>query len=210
MLAQGSRRALPRYNLDYGSSYSAAPAAGVRGLGAEGALRRPGADEGGADQRSADFAGRQDGGLHGAERSTSRTTSGRLTSTPSRWLAGQPRQLTKEGTLNERPRWSPDSRQIAFISDRGGSSQVWLMNADGSSPKQVTRPLDRGGRRAVLPGRQAPGVHERGVPGLRRRRLQQAEARGREGVQDEGPCLHLACCTGIGPSGRASGGRTFW
>jgi len=36
---------------------------------------------------------------------------------------GQPRQLTKEGTRNDRPRWSPDSRQLAFISDRGGTSQ---------------------------------------------------------------------------------------
>ena len=40
---------------------------------------------------------------------------------------GVPRQLTREGTRNDRPRWSPDSRQIAFISDRGGSSQIWLM-----------------------------------------------------------------------------------
>ncbi|MCC7173740.1 MAG: S9 family peptidase [Bryobacterales bacterium] len=52
---------------------------------------------------------------------------------------GVPTPLTKEGTSNERPRWSPDSRQIAFISDRGGSPQVWLMNADGSNPRQITR-----------------------------------------------------------------------
>jgi dipeptidyl aminopeptidase/acylaminoacyl peptidase len=51
---------------------------------------------------------------------------------------GQPRQITQEGSRNERPRWSPDSRQIAFISDRAGTSQVWLMNADGSGAKQVT------------------------------------------------------------------------
>ncbi len=51
---------------------------------------------------------------------------------------GQPRQLTREGLLNERPRWSPDSQRIAFVSDRSGSSQIWLMNADGSGAKQVT------------------------------------------------------------------------
>jgi Tol biopolymer transport system component len=32
---------------------------------------------------------------------------------------GSPRQLTHDGDDNERPRWSPDSRQIYFISNRG-------------------------------------------------------------------------------------------
>src|SRR5579871_4889071 len=43
---------------------------------------------------------------------------------------GTPRQITTQGEGNERPQWSPDSTHIAFISDRGGSSQVWIMNAD--------------------------------------------------------------------------------
>jgi Tol biopolymer transport system component len=51
---------------------------------------------------------------------------------------GAPRQLTTEGKSNERPRWSPDSARIAFVSDRSGSSQIWLMKADGSALKQVT------------------------------------------------------------------------
>jgi len=51
---------------------------------------------------------------------------------------GTPRQITTQGTSNERPRWSPDSERIAFISNRGGSSQVWTMKADGSEPKQIT------------------------------------------------------------------------
>jgi len=51
---------------------------------------------------------------------------------------GAPRPIASEGTSNERPRWSPDSKQIAFISNRGGSAQIWLMNADGSQPRQLT------------------------------------------------------------------------
>jgi len=51
---------------------------------------------------------------------------------------GTPRQITRDGQDNERARWSPDSKQMAYISDRGGSSQVWLMDADGSNAKQVT------------------------------------------------------------------------
>jgi dipeptidyl aminopeptidase/acylaminoacyl peptidase len=52
---------------------------------------------------------------------------------------GSPRQLTTEGTSNDRPRWSPDSKQIYFVSNRGGSSQVWVMNADGSGARTVTK-----------------------------------------------------------------------
>jgi dipeptidyl aminopeptidase/acylaminoacyl peptidase len=51
---------------------------------------------------------------------------------------GEPVKITNAGTVNERPRWSPDSKAIAFVSDRGGSAQVWLMAPDGSEAHQVT------------------------------------------------------------------------
>ena len=54
-------------------------------------------------------------------------------------MGGAPRLLTRDGTANERPRWSPDSRQIYFISSRGGASQVWAMDADGSIPRPITK-----------------------------------------------------------------------
>jgi dipeptidyl aminopeptidase/acylaminoacyl peptidase len=53
-------------------------------------------------------------------------------------LGGNPRPLTSEGD-NDTPRWSPDSRRLAFVSTRGGSSQIWTMNADGSDQRPVTR-----------------------------------------------------------------------
>ncbi|MFM2125334.1 MAG: hypothetical protein RL328_1785, partial [Acidobacteriota bacterium] len=52
---------------------------------------------------------------------------------------GTPRQLTREGSLNGRPRWSADSKRLYFISNRSGSSQVWSMNPDGSQARQITK-----------------------------------------------------------------------
>ena len=51
---------------------------------------------------------------------------------------GAPRQITQAGSVNERPRWSPDSKRIAFLSNRGGSTQIWTMDADGGNPTQTT------------------------------------------------------------------------
>ena len=51
---------------------------------------------------------------------------------------GEPRQITQDGESNQRPRWSPDSRRIAYLSDRAGSSQIWMMDPDGRNATQVT------------------------------------------------------------------------
>lgn len=37
------------------------------------------------------------------------------------------------------PVFSPDGRQFAFISDRSGVTNLWVANADGSNPRQVSR-----------------------------------------------------------------------
>ena len=37
------------------------------------------------------------------------------------------------------PRFSPDGTRIAFTSDRGGGDNIWLMNANGSDKRQVTK-----------------------------------------------------------------------
>src|SRR6476469_3750855 len=51
---------------------------------------------------------------------------------------GAARQVTRDGSQNTRPRWTPDSKRIIFISNRSGGSQIWSMKVDGSDARQLT------------------------------------------------------------------------
>src|SRR5215210_4765487 len=47
--------------------------------------------------------------------------------------------LTPEGDWSdEQPRWSPDGRRLAFKSNRGGSYNLYLMDADGCNVTRIT------------------------------------------------------------------------
>ena len=47
-------------------------------------------------------------------------------------------RLTDDRTHNHSPAWSPDGTKIAFISTRDGNPEVYVMNADGTSPVRLT------------------------------------------------------------------------
>lgn len=56
------------------------------------------------------------------------------TKIPRLWIVplagGESRQLTSDRAGEDRGRWSPDGRQILFVSSRDGSSQIWVAGVD--------------------------------------------------------------------------------
>jgi dipeptidyl aminopeptidase/acylaminoacyl peptidase len=64
------------------------------------------------------------------------------------WLYDKPsgaiRQFTYSAKAESSPRWSPDSKQLAFLSNRDEEQQLYVMRADGGEATAVTK-----GKRAV-------------------------------------------------------------
>ncbi len=50
-------------------------------------------------------------------------------------------RITNNNAVDRYPAWSPDGLQIAFASNRSGQYEIWTMNADGTSLKQITNGL---------------------------------------------------------------------
>ncbi|MBK8200153.1 MAG: PD40 domain-containing protein [Acidobacteria bacterium] len=51
---------------------------------------------------------------------------------------GDARRLTSGIALDTQPVFSPDGHSILFLSDRSGAENLWLMDADGSHPRQIS------------------------------------------------------------------------
>ena len=52
---------------------------------------------------------------------------------------GTPTRIAEGLAWEVQPRFSPDGNRLAFISDRAGGDNLWIMNADGSNKLQVTK-----------------------------------------------------------------------
>jgi dipeptidyl aminopeptidase/acylaminoacyl peptidase len=52
---------------------------------------------------------------------------------------GQAKLISGGMPFDSQPRFSPDGKWIAFLSDRDGGENVWIMKSDGSDPKQLSK-----------------------------------------------------------------------
>lgn len=56
----------------------------------------------------------------------------RLTETPTKFIVAENRSWN-----NAAPTWSPDGSKLAFVTDRAGRWEIWVMNADGSDQRPM-------------------------------------------------------------------------
>src|SRR5713226_8721216 len=52
---------------------------------------------------------------------------------------GEAKVISGGMAFDSQPKFSPDGKWIAFLSDREGSENLWIMHSDGSDPKQVSK-----------------------------------------------------------------------
>lgn len=52
--------------------------------------------------------------------------------------SGEPIKRVSSTRTERQPAWSPDGKRIAFISDRGGTNELWSASVDGSDPIRHT------------------------------------------------------------------------
>ncbi len=53
--------------------------------------------------------------------------------------SGEARPLLDDGSVgNIDPTWSPDGSMLAFVSNRGGSAEIWVVDKDGTDLSQLT------------------------------------------------------------------------
>jgi dipeptidyl aminopeptidase/acylaminoacyl peptidase len=52
---------------------------------------------------------------------------------------GETRQMTNGRAIDRQPQWSPDGQSLAFISDRGGKPQLYILPADGGEARELTQ-----------------------------------------------------------------------
>ena len=53
-------------------------------------------------------------------------------------VGGEARRITSGQAYDMQPRFSPDGSKLVFVSDRNGSENLWVADADGTRPRALT------------------------------------------------------------------------
>src|SRR5438874_34768 len=56
---------------------------------------------------------------------------------------GKATRITSGQAFDAQPHFSPDGKSIVFVSDRSQVDNLWIANADGTNPRQLTRDTDQ-------------------------------------------------------------------
>jgi Tol biopolymer transport system component len=96
---------------------------------------------------------------------------------------GEAKALSTGMAFDSQPRFSPDGSQIAFLSDRDGAENLWVMKADGSAPKVLTKEKQASFASPAWTEDGQSVIVSRNVPGLRTFELWVYDTRGGSGLQ---------------------------
>ncbi len=96
---------------------------------------------------------------------------------------GDAKALTTGMAFDAQPRYSPDGSQIAFVSDRDGAENLWIMKADGTGAKALTKEKQASFASPAWTEDGQGVVVSRNVPGLRTFELWVYDTRGGSGIQ---------------------------
>lgn len=97
---------------------------------------------------------------------------------------GVAKPLTSGLAFDAQPAYSPDGKQIVFVSDRSGQDNLWIMDSDGKNPRQLSH--NKGSFEFVSPSFAPDGQHvvvSRGSWALRTSELWAYHLQGGKGVQ---------------------------
>src|SRR5262249_18715544 len=61
-----------------------------------------------------------------------------------------PRTVLASTRMNVAPSWAPDGTHFAYVTDRGGASEIWLHNRQDGSERLIVGPKDLPGGAAAL------------------------------------------------------------
>lgn len=96
---------------------------------------------------------------------------------------GDARPLSAGLAFDSQPRYSPDGGQVAFLSDRDGADNLWIMKADGTGARQLTKEKQGSFASPAWTEDGQSVIVSRNVPGLRTFELWVYDTRGGSGVQ---------------------------